>query len=201
MLPEDCGLSVQPLPKFVSRGGEKLEAALFHWKIDVRDKICLDVGASTGGFSDCLLQNGAKKIYCVDVGHGQLHPKIRNDARVASFENTHFLRWDPVWPKDEAPSLAVVDVSFISLEKILFRMYEVGSPALSVLALIKPQFEVEPRFAVKGIVSDSEAREEAILGILERARDAGFKILGRYPCPVFGTKGNQEEWGYFKKEP
>ncbi len=183
----------------MSRGGEKLEAALRHWKLKVDGKICLDVGASTGGFSDCLLQSGAAKIHALDVGHGQLHPKIRNDSRVRVYENAHFLKWTPDWGK-EIPTLAVIDVSFISLEKILFRMYEVGSPGLEVLALIKPQFEAADKDIQKGIVTDPKIRKAAVDKIIKKAEEAGFEVLGCFPCPVFGTQGNQEEWGYFKKE-
>ncbi len=199
LFPEECEIFFTHLPKFVSRGGEKLEAALNHWNIEISNNICLDIGSSTGGFSDCLLQRGVKKIYCVDVGHGQMHPKIRNDPRVALFEDTHFLRWEPSW-KNEPPSFAAIDVSFISLEKILFRVYELGKPNLEVLALIKPQFEVGAKFIQKGIVRDPEARQGAIKKVLDLALKTGFNILGSYACPVLGAKGNREEWGYLKKQ-
>lgn len=156
------------------------------------------MGASTGGFTDCLLQRGAKKVYSVDVGHGQLHPKIRNDARVKVFEGAHFLKWTPAWDKGENPNLVVIDVSFISLEKILFRVYEWGSPGLEVVALIKPQFEVGPKNIKKGIVKDPLIREQAIDKISKTAQGAGFKVLGRISSPILGAKGNHEELIFLK---
>lgn len=208
LLPEDSRIEISALPRFVSRGGEKLQPALDRWKIAVGGRTCLDVGSSTGGFTDCLLQNGAKAVYAVDVGRGQLHPSLRSDPRVAVFEETHILRWVPPWvdktadpsyKEKGAPTLSVIDVSFIGLRSVLARTVELLRPVakdFEVLALIKPQFEVGPRNIKKGVVRDETARAEAVERVLGQAAEAGLEIVGHFPCPLPGAKGNVEEWLY-----
>jgi 23S rRNA (cytidine1920-2'-O)/16S rRNA (cytidine1409-2'-O)-methyltransferase len=211
LLPEDSRIEIEALPRFVSRGGEKLQPALERWGIPVKGRICLDVGASTGGFTDCLLQNGAKHLFAVDVGHGQIHPSIRSDPRVSVFENTHILRWTPPWvdktgdpsyKQVDAPTLAVIDVSFIGLRGVLARTAELlrsGADRFEILALIKPQFEVGPKNIKKGIVRDDAVRAQAVEKILGEASQDGLEIVGHFPCPLAGTQGNREEWLYAKK--
>ena len=163
LFPETVNIRIKESCPYVSRGGEKLAFALKHWNISVEGKIVLDVGASTGGFSDCLLQNGAKFIYAMDVGHGQLHPKIRNDARVQVYEKTHILKWVPKWKKNGVPNFVTIDVSFISLVPVLKSVVEIlGAQRYSVLALIKPQFEVGQKFLKKGIVKTLQARAQSV---------------------------------------
>jgi len=187
--------------EYVSRGGVKLKAALEHFKIDVTEMTCLDVGVSTGGFTDCLLQNGAKKIYGVDVGRGQLDWKLRTDERVILFEKTNFRNFDLNLIKDPI-DLIVVDVSFISLTKILPKLIEIFSTShksrvtsrgLQLIALIKPQFEVGPESVGKGgIVKDEKLREESVEKVRVEFEKAGFTIKGVIPSPITGQDGNVE---------
>ena len=208
LLIEDCKITLHSLPRYVSRGGEKLEAALDHWGVAARGKACLDIGSSTGGFTECLLQRGARLVWAVDVGYGQIHPKLRADPRVRLFEETHILKWIPPWidkspdsdyKEGDVPVLATADVSFISLEKVLKRAYEILGPEADLLALVKPQFEVGQRHLKKGIVKSEEARSSAVEKITAAARDAGFSVAGHFPCPVLGAKGNREEWLFLNK--
>ncbi|MDO8519034.1 MAG: TlyA family RNA methyltransferase [Deltaproteobacteria bacterium] len=197
---------------YVSRGGVKLKAALDHFKILPAGKVCLDVGASTGGFTDCLLKEGAKKVYAIDVGKGQLDVTLRSDPRVVVLEKINFRYFDAGLLNDPI-DLAVVDVSFISLTKIIPKIKDVilseAKNLSSVLgrsfglcpqddnrayliALIKPQFEVGPKFLKKGIVTDEGKREECVVQIKNFCAESGFQILGVIPSPIFGAEGNQE---------
>ena len=206
VFPENIHIQIKLLCPYVSRGGTKLESALKYWEVNVSDKTCLDIGSSTGGFSDCLLQYGAKKIYAVDVGRGQMHPKLRNDPRVQLEEETHVLMWNPPWKIDriqnEIPSFITVDVSFLSLKKILSRIPELFNLKLKIqfeiLALIKPQLEVGPQFLKKGIVRDPEIRAQCIIEILEYSKNLHYTLIDHFPSPILGMKGNQEEWVYLK---
>lgn len=188
----DAPLALAEQPKFVGRGGVKLEAALDHFAIDARDKAALDIGASTGGFTDCLLQRGAAKVYAIDVGHGQLAWKIRNDPRVVVREklNARFLmRGDVPEPID----LCVIDVSFISLTLILPNAFELLTPSGVLLALIKPQFELQPHeIGAGGIVADAQLHNKAETKIQTFILNAGHEILGLAPSTLRGTEGNQE---------
>ena len=177
---------------YVSRGGFKLEAALKAWPGAIKNAICLDVGASTGGFTDVLLQNGAQKVYAVDVGHNQLAYSLRIDPRVQVFEKTHILKI-PEGFFDPKPSVVVIDVSFISLEKILPSILKfLNKPALIYL-LIKPQFEVGPGLIEKGgIVKNQAAREQVRDKILNLALSLGLQIRGHQESPITGTGGNVE---------
>jgi 23S rRNA (cytidine1920-2'-O)/16S rRNA (cytidine1409-2'-O)-methyltransferase len=160
LVAEDQPLELLEPLRYVSRGGEKLAGALKDLGVDPRGKVCLDVGASTGGFTDCLLQNGAERVMAVDVGHGQLHWKLRQDRRVVNREKTRVLDLTPQDAEDLAPRLAVVDVSFISLEKVLPHLGRLLKPGVEVLAMIKPQFEAGPKNAPKGVVKDPKVRAE-----------------------------------------
>lgn len=179
------------MPRFVSRGGEKLEGALEELGIDVSGLVCLDVGASTGGFSDCLLQRGAEAIVAVDVGRGQLHEKLRQDARVRSIErkNARALTKDDV---PEAIDFVVVDVSFISLRQVLPGIAG-AAPGVPILALVKPQFEVGREHVGKGgVVRDDVQREAAADGVGSFAAGLGYRERGRCESRTPGPKGNRE---------
>lgn len=188
---EDAAVElVAPCP-YVSRGGLKLEAALDAFKLDVSGRVCLDVGASTGGFTDCLLQRGASRVYAIDVGRGQLDAKLRGDARVVSREQTHARDLDPAWFSPR-PTLAVADVSFISLTRVLAPMLACLEGVWDAVALIKPQFEVGPKLAPKGIVRTQEARDEAIQKIRAFLPSLPAVEAGLIESPAKGAKGNVE---------
>ncbi|MEI6805942.1 MAG: TlyA family RNA methyltransferase [Myxococcaceae bacterium] len=184
---------------YVSRGGLKLEAALKAWPTQIKDAICIDIGASTGGFTDVLLQAGAKTVYAVDVGTNQLAYSLRMDPRVQVFEKTHILKV-PEGTFLPKPSIAVIDVSFISLEKVLPAVLtHLAEPAL-IYALIKPQFEVGPNLIEKGgIVKNQSAREAARDKILTIAKNLGLQIIGHQESPVTGADGNVEYLACFHK--
>lgn len=186
---DDCELDVLTPSPYVSRGGLKLEAALDHWKeIVIKDRVCLDVGASTGGFTDCLLQRGAAKVYAYDVGTAQLHDKLKKDPRVVSRERTHAKDMKPEWFSPR-PTLAVIDVSFISLTQVLPWTLPLLEGSWEVLALVKPQFELEPKLVPKGVARDEAARKQA----LDKVRSAMQKYVEDvFECPVHGPKGNIE---------
>jgi 23S rRNA (cytidine1920-2'-O)/16S rRNA (cytidine1409-2'-O)-methyltransferase len=192
-VPADAEIAVEAGARYVSRGGLKLEAALAAFAIDPAGAICLDIGASTGGFTDCLLQHGAERVYAFDVGHGQLDWKIRSDPRVAVREklNARYLtRADLA----EAPSLCVIDVSFISLTLILPPAFEVLTPTGVILALIKPQFELGRNEVGKGgIVRDAAGHEAAVGKIREFATAGlGHRWEGVMDSPILGAEGNKE---------
>lgn len=189
-------LALAPRDRFVSRGGEKLDAALEAFGIDVAGLVCLDVGASTGGFTDCLLQRGAARVYALDVGHGQLAEVLRSDPRVVSMERTHAARLDPdsadPLTLPEPVSLAVIDVSFISLKRILLGVAATLTGGGGIVALVKPQFEVGPADAPRGVVRDPVAREAAVVAVVEHARSIGLRLVGRIESPLTGPAGNHE---------
>ena len=178
---------------YVSRGGEKLEAALERFRIDPRGRVCLDVGASTGGFTDCLLQHGTAKVYAIDVGHDQLHPRLRSHPLVAAREglNARYLE-----PKDidEPIDLATVDVSFISLKLILPPLVEILSPGGDLVALVKPQFEVgKDALPRDGVVKDAAAQAKALQDVARFLRDeTPWNVVDEMVSPVPGEKGNVE---------
>jgi 23S rRNA (cytidine1920-2'-O)/16S rRNA (cytidine1409-2'-O)-methyltransferase len=188
----DAELLVFAAPKYVGRGGVKLEGALDHFRIDPCGAIALDIGASTGGFTDCLLQRGAAKIYAIDVGHGQLAWKIRNDSRVVVREHLNarqLSRADIPEPID----LCVIDVSFISLTLILPPAFELLTPTGVILALIKPQFELAKADVGRGgIVSDAVLHEKAQRKIRDFVEGQGHAVEGIAPSPITGTDGNHE---------
>jgi 23S rRNA (cytidine1920-2'-O)/16S rRNA (cytidine1409-2'-O)-methyltransferase len=181
---------------FVSRGGEKLAGALDTFGVVPDGRVCLDVGASTGGFTDCLLQRGARRVYALDVGRGQLAPSLRADPRVVSMERTHARRLDPADPESialpERPSLAVVDVSFISLTRLLGAIASALAPGAEIVALVKPQFEAGPRLAAGGVVRDPAVHRDVIDGVRAFAASIGLEVLGETPSSLVGPAGNRE---------
>jgi len=196
-LDPETPLSIRETLPYVSRGGLKLHAALEHFGIDPAGAICLDVGASTGGFTDCLLKAGAAGVFAVDVGYGQLDWKLRNDNRVTVLERTNFRTiHDDALPHDL--DLAVVDVSFISLKLILPRLKNFLSAGARVVVLIKPQFEAGRKKVGKGgIVRDPAVREEVVEFIIEAATREGFTPRGCMESPIKGANGNVEFLAYF----
>ena len=175
--------------KYVSRGGLKLEKAIASFGISLDGKICMDIGASTGGFTDCMLQNGAKKVYAVDVGYGQLAWKLRQDSRVVCMEKTN-IRY--VTPQDieDVLDFASVDVAFISLTKVLPAAWELLSPQGEMACLIKPQFEAgREKVGKKGVVRDPKVHEEVIQKILAFAQEMGFAIRNLGFSPIKGPEG------------
>ena len=177
---------------FVSRGGFKLDKALKVFPVDPAGKLCIDCGASTGGFTDVLLQHGAAKVYAVDVGYGQLAWKLRNDPRVVNLERTN-LRYITAEQIPEALDLAVMDVSFISIRLILPAVRQLLKPGADTICLIKPQFEAgREEVGKKGVVRDPAVHEEVIRGILAFAPTLGFSVMGLDFSPVKGPEGNIE---------
>lgn len=187
----DSFIEIEAGPKYVSRGGLKLEEALINFNIDVKGVDCLDIGASTGGFTDCLLQFGANRVIALDVGKNQLHEKLKNDKRVFVIEgyNARYLKRDDL---PFLPELVVIDVSFISIKLILSALKR-EVPKARVVALIKPQFEAgKNRIAKGGIVKDEKVKEEVLDEIKSFAHSLGYKIKGEIKSPIKGTKGNEE---------
>lgn len=186
--------------KYVSRGGLKLEKALQNFELTVDGKICMDIGASTGGFTDCMLQNGAKKVYSVDVGHGQLDWKLRNDERVVCMEKTNFRYMQPQDIEDVL-EFASVDVSFISLTKILLPARRLLTDNGQMVCLIKPQFEAgRDKVGKKGVVRDEKVHEEVIRKILIFAGIVGFDVLDLSFSPIKGPEGNIEYLVHLQKD-
>ncbi len=186
---------------YVSRGGLKLEKALKVFPITLTDKICMDIGASTGGFTDCMLQNGAAKVYSVDVGYGQLDWKLRQDERVVCMEKTNFRYMTPEDIQDVL-DFASVDVSFISLDKILTPAYALLKEQGEMVALIKPQFEAgREKVGKKGVVRDSKVHEEVIAKIVRHADEVSFEVLDLSYSPIRGPEGNIEYLIHLKKNP
>lgn len=188
--------------KYVSRGGLKLEKAMTHFGVTLKEKVCMDVGSSTGGFTDCMLQNGAVKVYAIDVGHGQLDWKLRNDERVVCMEKTN-IRY--VVPEDlqELADFSSIDVSFISLTKVLLPVYHLLKESGEVVCLIKPQFEAgREKVGKNGVVKDIAVHKEVILMIADYAMANGLGVMGLDFSPIKGPKGNIEYLIYLdKKQP
>ena len=187
-----------PMP-YVSRGGLKLEGAIKAFNIEVENKIAIDIGASTGGFTDCLLQHGAKKVYAIDVGYGQLHWRLREDPRVINLEKTHILRLD--WRLiEDTIDIATVDLSFISLTRILPALWEHLPPNALIIALVKPQFEVgRGEVGNGGVVRDNKKVEKSVSKVIHFAEGLGFKMSGSIPSPILGQKGNMEYLLYLER--
>jgi 23S rRNA (cytidine1920-2'-O)/16S rRNA (cytidine1409-2'-O)-methyltransferase len=213
-VPADAVLNVDSGPRFVSRGGEKLDAALTAFDMDVSGLICADVGASTGGFTDCLLQRGAAKVYALDVGKGILHWKLRNDPRVVVMEETN-ARYVESLP--EPISFVTVDASFISLKILLpvvkkwirptppappFPQREGEMGGLGIIALIKPQFEAGKKDVARGdgVIRDPQIHKQVLLDILYFAQNEGFHIKGLIKSPLLGPKGNAEFLVWLREE-
>jgi len=189
------------MSKYVGRGGDKIEGALTHFGVELDQLVALDVGASTGGFTDCLLQHGVSRVYAVDVGTNQLDHRLRIDSRVVVMEKTHAKEL-PSLLFEPAPTLAVIDVSFISLRKILESVIAALKKPFTVVALVKPQFELEPEFVSKGGVVREEAyQQRAVQLVKERGESLGLVYYGDIPSPLKGEKkGNQEYFVCFRNE-
>ena len=189
-------IEVVASPADVSRGGEKLAGALDAFGVAPRDRVCLDVGASTGGFTDCLLRRGASRVYALDVGRAQLAESLRRDPRVISLERTHARRLDPAdaEPVDLADpiTLAVIDVSFISVRPVLGWVAARLEPGADIVALVKPQFEAGPREAPKGVVRDPRIRATAVARVRDHATALGLEVIGEAESVLTGPAGNQE---------
>jgi 23S rRNA (cytidine1920-2'-O)/16S rRNA (cytidine1409-2'-O)-methyltransferase len=185
-------------PRYVSRGGLKLETALREFRINAEGKNCIDVGASTGGFTDCLLQHGAARVWAVDVGHNQLSWRLREDARVVALEGVNARNLTP----DQFPvrfDIATVDVSFISLSRILPSLHTCLAQEADCLALIKPQFEVgKGEVGRGGIVNDPAKHRAVLIRVIDSAERAGVVALGLIASPILGVKGNREFLVHFK---
>ena len=187
----DAALAAAPAQPYVSRGGLKLAAALDARAIDVAGRICLDVGASTGGFTHALLERGARQIYAVDVGRGQLHSRLAADPRVVAIEATDIRTLDPA-ALAEPPSLVAIDVSFISLKLVLPAALALAAPACRLVALIKPQFEAGRRHRKKGVVRDPQVHAAVCDDIAGFIRALGCTVEAVLPSPIEGGDGNRE---------
>ncbi len=200
LVAEDAALSVRgDTCPFVSRGGYKLQKAMEEFPVALEGKVCADIGASTGGFTDCMLQHGAKKVYAIDVGYGQLDWKLRNDARVTVLERTNARYMEPGWFA-EAIEFASIDVSFISLDKIIPPLYRCLKDGAQVVALIKPQFEAgRAKVGKHGVVSDEETHIEVVERMIAVSRNAFFCVKGLSYSPIRGPKGNIEFLMFLEK--
>ena len=199
-LDEDTALEVRGQTlRYVSRGGLKLEKAMKHFPIDLKGKTAADIGASTGGFTDCMLQNGAAKVYAVDVGYGQLAWKLRSDERVVCLERTNarYLSHEII---PEEPDFASIDVSFISLKLILPAVASVLRREGEVVCLIKPQFEAgREKVGKKGVVRDPAVHREVLERFLDHAKDSGFTVIDLTYSPIRGPEGNIEYLGHLRR--
>lgn len=196
----DTRFCLTGVERFVSRGAYKLLTALETFALDVTDCVCLDVGASTGGFTDCLLQHGARKVYAVDVGHAQLHEKLRADPRVVSLEGVN-VRTAPPDLLPEQVDMLVADVSFISLTLVLAPCMVWLKPGARLAVLIKPQFELGPHQTDRGVVRDDALRQQAVDKVVTFMRNQlGLTLQGLVPSALKGPKGNQEYMACFVKE-
>jgi len=184
-------ISLKAINPYVSRGGLKLASALAKLDISVSGKTCLDIGASTGGFTDCLLQNGAKKVYALDVGKNLLDLKLKNDPRVVQLEGVNFRYFSKENLKDEV-EFVTIDVSFISLKIIINKLSLILPERCLVLAMIKPQFEAEPKDLNKGIVREEKTRRKIIENTKDFSINTGFELLGEADSGLKGQKGNLE---------
>jgi 23S rRNA (cytidine1920-2'-O)/16S rRNA (cytidine1409-2'-O)-methyltransferase len=176
---------------WVSRGGVKLAAALDHFGYDLRGRVCLDVGASTGGFSEVLLARGARRVYAVDVGRDQLHPRLRGRRELVSLEATDIRELDPA-RLDPRPDFVTIDVSFISLKLVLAPALALAEPSADLLVLVKPQFETVKRNLKKGIVRDPAVHTEVCADMTTFIRALGYAVVTMFPSPIAGGDGNRE---------
>ncbi|MFO7986349.1 MAG: TlyA family RNA methyltransferase [Desulfatiglandaceae bacterium] len=199
-IPVWATVTVKSPPPYVSRGGRKLEAALGHFSLNVTSRVMLDVGASTGGFTDCLLQHGAKKVIAVDVGYGQLDWRLRQDPRVQVLERTNIRHLQPQ-DLEEIPHGAVVDTAFISLKQVIPRVMSLLQSQAFIVALIKPQFEVgKGRVGKGGVVRDPLLHREVIDRLASFFQTLGWEVVGYIPSPLLGPKGNREFLMYVTRE-
>ena len=202
LVSEEAVIRLKSVPsRYVSRGGDKLEGAIKHFKLELKDLIALDLGASTGGFTDCLLQHGVSFVYAVDVGENQLDYKLRIDQRVLVLEKTHVKE---IIPKmfSQAPNLLTIDLSFISVRSVLSKAISVLQKPFLALVLVKPQFELEKEFVEEGGVVKQEAMQKrAVDQVIKLGQDLGLEFCGSAPSVLKGAKkGNQEFFVYFRSE-
>lgn len=195
LLPRDANLSILELPKYVSRGGEKLEWALREFSFNPSGLVFADIGASTGGFTDCLLKHGASKVYAIDVGRGQLHEKLRSSPQVVVMEKVN-ARYLSSAQLGEQVDGVTVDVSFISLKLLWEAIFGILKEEGKVIALVKPQFEAGREKVKKGVVKDPKVYEEVLEGVLKAAERKGFALLGLTFSPLLGPEGNTEFFAY-----
>jgi 23S rRNA (cytidine1920-2'-O)/16S rRNA (cytidine1409-2'-O)-methyltransferase len=190
-IPSTAAIAAEPEHPYVSRGGVKLAAALDHFALDVSGRVCLDVGASTGGFTEVLSHRGARRVYAIDVGRNQLHPQLRGHERIVSMEETD-IRVLVASRLGEQPDLATIDVSFISLKLVLPAIGKLLKSQATLLALIKPQFEAPRRAIKKGIVRDGAVQAAVCDDIAAFVGSLGWRVSGVMPSPIFGGDGNRE---------
>ena len=196
---DELNIRIKDKLKYVSRGGLKLEKAIKIWNLDFKDKLVLDIGASTGGFTDCSLQNGAKLVFSVDVGKNQLDWKLRNNEKVVSMEEMHIKDLKESDLKGEKVDFIVIDVSFISLTKVIPYFKKFLKEDGKIIMLIKPQFEVgREKIGKNGVVENEEYHDEAIKKIISFSKECGYKLVGVEDSPIKGTKGNKEFLIYLK---
>ena len=200
-IPEDAEIEIRgKTNSFVSRGGLKIEKALNYFQIDPKDLCVMDIGASTGGFTDCLLTRGARKVYSIDVGYGQLAWKLRQDPRVVCMERTN-IRYVTPEQLEDVPDFAVIDVSFISLKLVLPVVANLLQEHGRIACLIKPQFEAgKGKVGKKGVVRDPEIHLEVLQSFIENAHEAGFHVYSLTVSPIKGPEGNIEFLGYLGKD-
>ncbi len=194
---EKDGIEIRDSIGFVGKGGLKLKKAIESFRLNFFDKTVLDVGASTGGFTDCALQNGAKKVYAVDVGHGQLDPKLASNDRVVNFEGRNILDISP--ENIDKTDIVVSDVSFVSIKKILFHISNFIDEYGQIICLVKPQFEVGKKRLKNGVVSDEKTHVEVVSDILDYAESLGLTVSGLDFSPIKGGEGNIEFLLYLTK--
>ena len=194
---EKDGVEIRDSIGFVGKGGLKLKKAIESFRLNFFDKTVLDVGASTGGFTDCALQNGAKKVYAVDVGHGQLDPKLASNDRVVNFEGRNILDISP--ENIDKTDIVVSDVSFVSIKKILFHISNFIDEYGQIICLVKPQFEVGKKRLKNGVVSDAKTHVEVVSDILDYAESLGLTVSGLDFSPIKGGEGNIEFLLYLTK--
>ena len=190
---DDLNIRIRNKLKYVSRGGLKLEKAIKTWNLDFKDKLVLDIGASTGGFTDCVLQSGAKYVYSVDVGKNQLDWKLRNDERVFSIEEMHIKDLEEKDINNKKVDFIVIDVSFISLTKVIPYFERFLAENGKIVMLVKPQFEVgREKIGRNGVVENEEYHDEAIKKVISFSKECGYELIGVEDSPIRGAKGNKE---------
>ena len=190
---DELNIRVKDKLKYVSRGGLKLEKAIKAWDLDFSDKLVLDIGASTGGFTDCALQNGARRVYSVDVGKNQLDWKLRNDEKVVSLEEMHIKDLKEEDIENKKVDFIVIDVSFISLTKVIPYFKKFLAQSGKIVMLVKPQFEVgREKIGRNGVVENEEYHNEAIKKIISFSKKEGYELIGVEDSPIKGAKGNKE---------
>jgi 23S rRNA (cytidine1920-2'-O)/16S rRNA (cytidine1409-2'-O)-methyltransferase len=189
--PADAVLQAQPAHPFVSRGGVKLSGALERYPLEIEDHVCLDIGASTGGFTEVLLANGASLVFSIDVGTGQLHPSLQGHPRIVSMEQTDIRHFEGK-RLPQRPDIVVIDVSFISLKAVLSAALSLAAAPMHLLALIKPQFEAERKHSRRGIIRDAEVHRQVCEDIAAFAASLGCRNIEVFPSPIAGGDGNLE---------